>query len=93
MKEENYSPYCELCDSCGDDGCCSAEQCCYTLMVKKAPKGCSYGGIYYNDMTFGKKLGEELYEYIMSLPDMHVDMKDVKEKVDQIYDELYDKVY
>lgn len=91
--KEDYNPYCELCSSCGENSCCSSGRCAYTLMVEKAPKECSYGETYFNDMAFGKALGEDLYEYIMSLPNMHVDMKAVKVEVEEIYDKLYDEIY
>jgi len=27
MEENNYDPYCPVCGSCGEDGCCSATSC------------------------------------------------------------------
>jgi len=26
-EEENYSPYCDICESCGEEGCCSPIHC------------------------------------------------------------------
>lgn len=48
-----YNPYCELCDSCGEDGCCSHIGCFSTLV--KNPK-CKYGESYVKDAILHREL-------------------------------------
>jgi hypothetical protein len=91
--EEGYSPYCKNCDSCGESGCCDSLACCYTAMVTNRDKNCSYGAGYYQDIEFNHYLADELYNLIAEQPDLYVDMKDLKAKVEIIYNRLYNKTY
>lgn len=54
---ENYSPYCELCTGCGEDGCCSALNC--TL-----EEGCKYPQTYLNNLKEGYIFMKEFYNTI-----------------------------
>ena len=89
-EEENYSPYCKNCDSCGESGCCSPLNCAYDSMVKNQDKNCDYGESYYRDIEINYKLADKLYNLIMEQPDLFIDMKILKGKAEAIYDELLD---
>ena len=78
-KEEEYNPYCPICDSCGEDGCCSATSC------KQHPEG-KYCETYLKELKFGYLMYHKLSELIDG------DEK-YQSEVDKIWDELYDKVF
>ena len=64
MEEE--SPYCEECEACGEDGCCSALMCAYKNMVDKSTGKYCEG--YYWDLVIAyevlKKLNEKQLDEI-----------------------------
>jgi len=79
--ENEYSPYCKICDSCGEDGCCSAVHC------QQHPEG-SYCKSYLNDLKFGYRMFNSLSNYL--------DSKGIKfedEEYDKIYNENWDLTY
>ena len=76
--KEEYSPYCSKCDSCGEDGCCSAISC--------TMDGGEYCSTYLKDLRFGYLLSKDLYNLISK------DEK-YKEMVDKIYDKNYEIIY
>ena len=56
--DEDYeSPYCEVCKSCGEEGCCSVEK---SLLGHN----CKYGEWYARDVYFNNVLIDELLTYI-----------------------------
>ena len=78
-KEEEYNPYCPICDSCGEDGCCSATSC------QQHPEG-KYCKTYLNDLNFGYIM----YHKLMKLIDGD---EKYDAEVDKMWDETYDKVF
>ncbi len=70
--------YCEICESCGEEGCCSPLKCAYKNMVKNKPKKCKYGKTYYKDIEFAYRMFELLYE---------------KYEDEEIFDKTYKEVY
>ena len=79
IEEEYTSPYCPVCDACGEDGCCSAMSC------QQHPDG-HYCKTYLRDLKFGYRMYKELMRLIE-------DDKKYKEQVDKIWDETYDGIY
>lgn len=77
--EESYSPYCPICDACGEDGCCSAMSC------KQHPDG-RYCQTYLNELRFGYLMFKEMYEMICDDPNY-------KEKLEVMYDKNYDRIW
>jgi hypothetical protein len=55
---ENYNPYCEICNGCGEDGCCSPINC-------TMEDGCKYGGSYLislkEDYLFVREFYSKIY--------------------------------
>lgn len=75
------SPYCPICNGCGEDGCCSAINC------QQHPDG-HYCGTYLNDLKvdylMGKWFYEEVYETLSP---------EKKEECDVAYDNALDRVH
>ena len=76
---EDYSPYCPICSSCGEDGCCSALSC------EHHPDG-QYCETYLKELQFGYRMYHKLMELIDG------DEK-YKEQVDVIWDNTYDLTF
>ena len=79
MQDQDYSPYCKICDCCGEDGCCSASSC------QQHPEG-SYCKTYLSDLKFGYAMFKEMYEMICDDPKY-------KDKLEEIYDRNYERFY
>lgn len=81
MSQENYSPYCSICDACGEDGCCSALSC------QQHPDG-DYCASYLKELRFGyalnKQFHRELYDKLST---------ELQEEWDKIWDETYDNIF
>ena len=72
-EEDNYSPYCEICSGCGEDGCCPAVFC-------TMEEGCKYPKTYLRDLKEGYIFMKEFYSKIYTtLP------KVLQERVDEMY--------
>jgi hypothetical protein len=76
--EESYNPYCSICDSCGEDGCCSALNC------KQSNNG-KYCETYLKELQFGYRMFKELYNLIDEKGD-----EEMKKSLDELYDKNYD---
>lgn len=79
-KEENKeetSVYCPVCESCGEDGCCSAINC------DPRKEKCMYGGSYLNDLKTSHRL--------VSLIDKHMEVNNIMLYKD--WDHMLDKVF
>lgn len=90
-KKSNYNPYCKLCGSCGEDGCCSHIGCFSTLVQN--PK-CEYGEIYVRDAIFNNEVNNMTFELFSKLEkdteytkDMFISEFNIK------FDELLKKIY
>ena len=77
----NYSPYCPVCDGCGEDGCCSA-MCC-----EQHPDG-SYCATYLKDLKFGYKMDKWIADNLY-----HKMPKELQAEYDLAWDEIWDKIY
>lgn len=72
-------PYCPICESCGEDGCCSAVNC------KHHPDG-SYCAGYLEEMRFSHILVNKIFEEFDK-------NEEVKEKLDALYSDNWDKFH
>lgn len=79
MEEDDYSPYCKVCDGCGEEGCCIPTFC------QQSPDG-KYCESYLLDLKFGYLMFQELHELIYNDP---LYEKEVKTIYNRIYDEIY----
>ena len=90
--EITYSPYCELCEACGEDGCCS-HIICFSNLIKN-PK-CKYGEIYVKEAILNKNIVKVLFELLDTLENDDKYTKkqfltDLNYKIDLLYDERFD---
>lgn len=90
---ESYSPYCELCESCGEEGCCSPVSCMYKCMITEKPKKCNYGESYAHDLNFSYQLSNMYGEQIDLLESKEITVEEFLERVKLEWDLIYDKVY
>lgn len=79
--EESYNPYCSICDSCGEDGCCSALNC-------EQSKNGKYCETYLKDLQFGYRMFKDLYDLIDEKGD-----EEMKKSLDELYDKNYDLIW
>ena len=91
-KEVQYSPYCELCGGCGEDGCCSYIG-CFSALIDN-PK-CDYGRTYVKDAILNKKLLSLTFELFDKLENDEAYTKEMfifefNEKSDVLYNERFD---
>ena len=77
-KEDYESPYCDVCESCGEEGCCSIEK-------SILGHGCKYAQWYAKDVYFNEMLINELLTFIQD----NVDNAD--NIVSKIYNTAFDK--
>ena len=54
--KEDYTPYCKVCTGCGEDGCCSAMNCNFSI-------DCKYCETYLNDLKFGFLMYKDIYDF------------------------------
>lgn len=83
MNKDIYNQYCELCTSCGHDGCCSYLSCIFTAIDNN--KGCGYPESYKEELL----LREEFFKACFEHEDTSTE---IKEFVDNMYNIAYDKV-
>lgn len=77
--ETEYSPYCPVCDGCGEEGCCSPMHC------QQSSDG-QYCKTYLKDLKFGYLM----YDQIMALVGKD---ETYKAQIDNIFHETYDRIY
>ena len=81
--EEDYNPYCPVCNSCGTEGCCSPLSCRMT-------EGCHYPKSYLADLKFGYAMNEWVQKNLL---DAKLIPKELIEKYNKEWDEAYDAIY
>jgi hypothetical protein len=81
--EEDYNPYCPVCNSCGTEGCCSPLSCQMT-------EGCHYPKSYLADLKFGYAMNEWVQKNLL---DEKLIPKELIEKYNKEWDEAYDAIY
>jgi hypothetical protein len=64
INKSKFNPYCELCESCGEEGCCSHINCFSTLI--KNPK-CKYGQTYVKEAILNNKTNIIFFELFEKL--------------------------
>lgn len=75
----NYSPYCKVCSSCGEEGCCSPIKCKYV-------KNGEYCQNYLNDLKFSYLMYNDIYSLLK-------DDQESKEKIKEIFDKNWTTIY
>lgn len=89
-EDETYSPYCKLCEGCGEDGCCDSLSCARKLMVESAaPIDCKYGNTAYNDIEFAVKMYREMYN---NLADAN-SIEEYRAFVESLFDQMFEECY
>ena len=78
-KEEYKSPYCPVCDSCGEDGCCSSMSC------RQSPEG-DYCSGYLKDLKFSYLMYKDLMRLLEDDPNH-------KEAIDEMFDKNWDIIF
>ena len=63
-ENEEYSPYCKLCESCGESGCCSYTN-CFSKLVKNSD--CKYGKTYLKDLYLDYRTVKMVFELVERL--------------------------
>jgi hypothetical protein len=91
--KSTYSPYCKLCDSCGEEGCCSPLRCMWKCMVTEKPKKCEYGEWYAYDIKFSYLLTNMYAEQIDLFRNNKITKEQFLEDTITKWDEIYDIVY
>lgn len=81
--EETYSPYCPVCEGCGEEGCCSP------MLCKQDPGG-SYCETYLRDLKFGYKMHNKIMEMLEEDQEKN---KEILESIQKIFDITYDEIY
>lgn len=64
--EEDYSPYCKVCESCGEDGCCSYLSCVFASIDLN--KECDYGETYKGEALLRHYVYNKLWNLIEGNP-------------------------
>lgn len=72
--EDNYSPYCSICDGCGMEDCCSPLNC------EQHPKG-EYCRLYLNDLKFTYSLHYAFMEYLYKNKEKYAELSDEYDKI------------
>lgn len=78
---DNESPYCPICDACGEDGCCSALNC------EQHPDG-DYCTTYLRDLKFGYKMNRWFENNLE-----HKLPKELQEEYNRVWDKVWDETY
>ena len=73
------SPYCSICENCGEDGCCSATSC------KQHPDG-KYCKSYLDSMRFSHILVDRIFSEFGG-------DKELINRLSVVYDDVWDKFY
>jgi hypothetical protein len=92
-KINRWNPYCELCTSCGEEGCCSPISCMFKCMVDKRPKKCHYGSGYSEDLWFAYLLSDMYQKYTYKLKEKEITTEEYLEITEKEWHEIYDIAY
>ena len=85
-RKSDYSPYCKLCGSCGEDGCCSYIG-CFSALVEN-PK-CDYGKTYVKDAILNHGMNKMVFQL---MDKMESDAAYTKEQFITDFNTGYDKL-
>jgi hypothetical protein len=86
-----FSPYCQKCDSCGHDGCCSWLSCFKSSI---SDDKCDYGESYYKDALFARNVANLSEEMMSKVDSGEINtLDDLKKYYNEEWDKEYNKVY
>lgn len=89
-KDNKWNPYCELCGSCGEEGCCSPISCLFKCMVEERPKKCDHGSGNAEILWFNYLLSDMYGEYTYKLKEKEITTEEYLEITEKKWHELYD---
>lgn len=81
--ESVISFYCEVCNGCGEEGCCSPVSC------SMDPKG-RYCETYLKDLKFGYMMFRETYNMLNENKEQN---EELLKKIDELWDKIDKKIY
>jgi hypothetical protein len=84
------SPYCEKCEACGEDGCCSYTT-CFSALIEDSK--CSYGRTYLKAAILDKKLVKLSFEIFSKLEKKEITAEQAVIEFDEGWHKCYDSVY
>lgn len=85
-KEESYSPYCSICEACGEEGCCSANMC------KHHPDG-DYCHVYIKDMLMSYNILKDLDRFLYENKEKYQEIIDlIGDSFDKHWDKIMDPI-
>ena len=96
IRQENnkdYIGYCKLCDSCGEEGCCSPIGCLRQHMIVDRNKDCEYGDIYFKNILFGYKSAQMYSQIFDDLKTGKLELKEAIELEEKSWNNIYDYIY
>lgn len=81
--EEEYNPYCKICDACGENSCCAGYHCDNHIEGK-------YCGTYFFDFKFGYMMYKDIMKYL----DNKLNKDDeIFKDIENLWDDNYEFVY
>ena len=89
----DWTGYCKLCDSCGEEGCCSPIGCLRQHMIVDRNKDCDYGDRYFRDILFGYKTAQMYSAIFDDLKTGKLELKEAIELEVKQWDNIYEWVY
>lgn len=90
-KEEKFkSPYCKICESCGESGCCDPMICVRGL--SKGSKGTYCEGNVAEVLCEAQSF-RDIYEHIMNKEGLSIMIGELKEEIEYLYNKNLDKLY
>lgn len=78
-KKNPKYPYCAVCESCGEDGRCSA-------LICQHSKDGEYCEWYMRELKFAYKMYHDIYPFLK-------DDEESKKKIDEIWDKNHDSIF
>lgn len=84
------SPYCEKCNACGEDGCCSYLN-CFSALVED--NKCDYGRIYLKAAKLDKGVVDLSFDIFEKLKNKEISSEQAVEEFDKGWHVIYDKIY
>jgi len=88
MEEEDIgeSPYCPVCESCGEEGCCSVENSLWK-------HDCKYGKVYARDVYQNEMIIDEFHKLLESMGICRDETGDtVSDPIGDLYERAYNRM-
>ena len=89
-KDKYESPYCKICTSCGEEGCCPYLN-CFSHLIEN--DNCKYGHVHLRDAKFDYRLSKMGYDIINKLENGLFDAELAVKEYHKQWNEIYEDVY